>query len=562
MAAPKTIHKGRTAANSLITAIAVAGAIVGVNIIASRFSTLRWDLTQDKIYRLSPASRDTVKNLPDRVTVKAFISNGLPPPINAYGQYIRDLLDEYAAASGGKITWEAIDPTAPGKDAEDTRNKREEYKSKYKIKPITLEVFKENKLEIGGDNFLGIAFVYGEKIESIPQIASTEGLEYRITSLLKKLTEVKRKKIGFASTEAEMTPSQGLQWFPQVVQDYDETQVPLDKPIPDDIDVLFVVGPKQPFTDQAKYHIDQFLMKGKPVAMFVDGMIIDTPRGMQMPGMEQPRIGRSNDTNLVDLLDKYGLKVREDLILDPQNAPGAVPVEGQLYLANYPTFIRVDEGAFSQKLGITSHLNGIIVPFASSVELTGDLKDNKMAGVTTTPIASSSPDSWRQSGFFVFNPQVKLEKSGDKGPFTLGYAVEGKLKSAYPAGPPGTPAGQSTPESEKSVKESPGTRLVVFGSSGLFQGENLQPVIQHVPAYLNNLLFFNQTADWLVKDDSLIALRAKGMGQRPLNVPVDGSAPMWRWLCELGLPLLVILLGVALWLVRSARRRSISLQSL
>lgn len=551
--------KAKTAANALVTALAVLGGIVGINIIATRFSSLRWDLTQDKVYGLSASSRETVKNLPDRVTVKAFISSGLQPPLNTYGQYIRDLLDEYAAASGGKMQWEVIDPLAPGKDAEDTKAKRDEYKSKYKIKPITLERMSESKLEIGSDNFLAIAFVYGEQIESIPQVGSTEGLEYRITSLIKKMTAAKRKKIGFASSEGELTPQQGLQWYSQVVQDYDEASVTLDKPIGDDIDALFIVGPKSPFTDKAKYVIDQFLMKGKPVALFVDGMIIDSPRGMQMPGMEQPKIGRQNDVNLEDLLTKYGLKLRDDLILDRQNAPGPVPVEGQLFLANYPTFVRIDEKGFDPKLGLTAHLNGLIVPFASSVETIGDLKDGKVAGVTATPIISSSVQSWRQSGFFVFNPQVKLEPSGDKGPFALGYALDGKLKSAYPDGPPGTAPGTTSPDAAGSLKESPGTRFVVFGSSGLFHGENLQPVIQHVPLYLNNLLFFNQTADWLVHDDSLIALRAKGMGQRPLTIPAEGSATIWRYLCEVGLPFFVILLGVGLWALRSARRRSFKL---
>ena len=555
--APAKPGKGKTAANALVTALAVLGGIIGVNIIASRFSAARWDLTQDKVYGLSQSSRDTVKNLPDRLTVKAFISSGLQPPLNTYGQYIRDLLDEYAAASGGKLQWEVIDPLAPGKDADETRTRRDEYKSKYKIKPITLERMSESKLEIGSDNFLAIAFVYGEQIESIPQVGSTEGLEYRITSLIKKMTAAKRRKIGFASSEGELTPQQGLQWYSQVVQDYDEASVTLDKPIGEDVDVLFIVGPKSPFTEKAKWVIDQFLMKGKPVALFVDGMIIDSPRGMQMPGMEQPKIGRQNDVNLEDLLTKYGLKLHDDLILDRQNAPGPVPVDGQLYLANYPTFVRIDEKGINPKLGLTSHLNGLIIPFASSMELVGDLKDGKAAGVTATPIVSSSAESWRQSGFFVFNPQVKLEPAGDKGPFVLGYALEGKLKSAYPSGPPGTPAGTSP--SEPVIAESPGVRLVVFGSSGLFHGENLQPVIQHVPLYLNNLLFFNQAADWLVHDDSLIALRAKGMGQRPLTIPPEGSANLWRYLCEVGLPFLVILLGIGLWALRSARRRSFTL---
>jgi gliding-associated putative ABC transporter substrate-binding component GldG len=549
-------QKIKTAANALTLAVALAGGLVLVNAIASRLS-VRLDLTQDRVHTLAASSRDAVKNLPDRMTVKAFISSGLQPPLNKYGQDVRDLLDEYAAASGGKLQWEAIDPLAPKKDAEETRSWREELKTKYKIQPITLERISDSKLEIGSDNYLGIAFVYGENIESIPQVAATDGLEYQITSLIRKMTSAKRKKIAFANSEGELTPQQGLQLVGRIVQDYETTTLALDKPIPDDVDVLVIVGPKQPFSDKGKYVIDQFLMKGKPVGLFLDGMLIEQPKGMNMPGMDTPRMGHGNDTNLQDLFDKWGVRVKEDLILDEQNVMGPVPVGGQLYLANYPTFIGVDDKGFSKDFPLTAHLNAIIVPFASSVELTGDLKDGK-GSAKATPIAQTTKDhSWRQSGFFVFNPQVKLEKSQEKGPFVLGYAVEGKLASAYPNGPGGTPD-TSSPDAAGGLKESPpNTRFIVFGSSGMFNDQQLP--IQQVPVYRTNLLFFLNSIDWLAHDDSLIALRVKGMGSRPLTIPPESKAQTWRYVCELGIPFLVILLGGLLRALRTARRNAVQL---
>src|SRR5437867_4263272 len=106
------------------------------------------------------------------MNVKLFVSGDVQPPLTQWGRYLRDLLDEYATASGGKLAWEAIDPTE-GKDTEDKQKKREEI-NKYKIKPLTLERLSDTKLEIGSDNFLGVAFVYGDQIDSIPQVAGTE----------------------------------------------------------------------------------------------------------------------------------------------------------------------------------------------------------------------------------------------------------------------------------------------------------------------------------------------------------------------------------------------------
>jgi gliding-associated putative ABC transporter substrate-binding component GldG len=550
-------QKAKTAANALLYAFAICAALIGLNIVGGRVFG-RADLTEDKVYKLSQSSRDTVANLPDRLTVKAFISNGLQPPLNTYGQYIRDMLDEYAAASNGKLIWEAIDPTAPGKDDAETKANREEYKTKYKIKPITLERLSDSKLEIGSDNFLGVAFVYGENIESIPQIAATEGLEYRITGLIKKMTSAKRKKIGFAQLDGGLSTSQGLRYASQSMQDYDTTMVPLDKAIPDDIDCLIIAGPKQPIADKSKYYLDQFLMKGKPVGLFVDGMIIEQPRGMQMPGMDQPRIGRANDVNLQDLWEKWGVKVHEDLVLDDQNERGVVPVEGQMFLANYPTFVKVDDKGFSKGLSLTAHQPAIIMPFTSSVELTGDLKDGKVPGVTAKPVAMSSTGSWKQTGFFLFNPQVRLNPSPEKGPVPLGYAIEGKLKSAYPNGPGAADPNSSTPEGAATLKEAPdGTRLLVMGGSGILNDEMLP--IQYDPNYKLNLLFFLNAVDWLVHDDSLINLRVKGMSERPLIIPPDSHAQLWRYICEIGIPIAVMLFGVVLWQLRSARRRSFHL---
>jgi gliding-associated putative ABC transporter substrate-binding component GldG len=550
-------QKAKTAANAIVTAAAVIGVLVGINLIGARHFA-RADLTEDHIYKLFGASRDIVKNLPDRLNVKAFISGDLQPPLNQYGRYVRDLLDEYAAASGGKLVWEAIDPLE-GKDNDEKQKKREDLQ-KYKIQKITLERVSDTKLEIGSDNYLGIAFSYGDKVESIPQVVGTEGLEYQITGMIKKQVAQKKKKVGFVTSEGELSPQQGLQYFSRVVQDYETASVQLDKPVAEDIDVLVIAGPKQPFNEKAKYALDQFLMKGKPVAVFLDGMILETPRGMNMPGMEQPRIGRANEANINDQLQKYGVKVRDDLVFDEQDYVGPVPVQGQMFLANYPTFVAIGDKQFTKDFQLTKDINALVMPFASSLELVGDVKDGKGA-VKATAVARTTLNSWRNSGFYVFNPTVKLKRAetdADKGPFVLGYALEGKFSSAFPGGAPGSQEGTSNPESAAALKESPeGARLLVMGSSGMLDDHQLP--IQQAPVYRSNLLFAMNAVDWLIHDDSLIQLRAKGMASRPLTVAYDGKVKFWVYMNVLGIPLLLIAFGLVLWRVRTARRLAATL---
>jgi gliding-associated putative ABC transporter substrate-binding component GldG len=551
-------EKGKTAANALVTAAAVIGILIGVNLIANRHFG-RVDLTENHIYKLSPESREVVKNLPDRMNIKAFISGDLQAPLNSYGRYVRDLLDEYAAASGGKVAWEAIDPLE-GKDADEKAKKKEDL-NKYKVQKITLERISDSKLEIGSDNYLGIAFVYGGEIQSIPQVAGTEGLEYQITGIIKGMVATKKRKVAFATSEGELQPQQGLQYLSRVFKDYDTNPITLDKPVPPENDALFIVGPKQPFNEKAKYYIDQFIMSGKPVAIFVDGMTIEAPRGMQMPGMEQPKIGRANDVNLQDLFEKYGLKLHDDLVLDEQDVKGPVPVGGQMFLANYPTFVGISDKGLAKGIDLTKSLNALVMPFPSSLELVGDLKSGN-SGVKATAVATTTKKSWRNSGFFVFNPTVKMQRptnEADKGPFVLGYALEGKMKSAF-AGFPGMDPNASAPENAGHKKESPdGTRLLVMASSSMVDDHALP--LQYEPIYQNNLLFAINSLDWLIHDDSLIALRAKGMGSRPLTVGgSEGHVRLWVYANVLGIPLALVVFGLILWRVRTARRAEASLQ--
>jgi gliding-associated putative ABC transporter substrate-binding component GldG len=559
---PPAPAKARTAANALGTAAALIGGILALNVVANRVFG-RLDLTEDKLYKLSAASREAVAKLPDKMIVRAYISSNLQPQLGQIGRYVRDVLEEYSAASNGKLVWEAIDPLEGS--VEEQNQKKEELK-KYKIEPITLQSVSEAKLEISGDNYLGVAFVYGDKeIESLPRVFQTEGLEFNITSIIKKLTSQKKRKLAVASAEGELTTTQGMQIIGRVMRDYDINPATLDQPLADDIDVLIVAGPKKPFNDKAKYNIDQFLMKGKSVALFVDGMLVEAPQGMQfnLGGAEQPKMGRPNDTNLGDMLEKYGVKVRDDIIMDEQNAVGPVQIGQQMFLANHPVFVGVTEesGGFPGKWVVTENMKALILPFPSSVELVGDLKDKKVPGVTATPIAQSTGGgkSWRQTGFFLFNPQARPQKSAELGPFVFGYAIEGKLKSAFPGGPPGSDPNASTADSAKAIQEAPeSTRLLVIGDSDMLNDQNLQ-VAQQVQIYQTNLFFFLNAVDWLAHDESLISLRIKGVSARPLTVTMDGATRTLIGFCVVGVPLLLVVFGVALWRVRTARRRSFRL---
>src|SRR5262249_11735671 len=211
--------KIQTGVNAIGFVVAVVIGLVFLNLIGNRFFK-RIDFTQDRIYTLSQPSKDLVRRLPDRLTVKAFISKDLQPPFSQVAQYVRDILDEYATASKGKMKWEVIDPGDDVKLAEEAQ--------KMKVPKMRRGRVSSNKLEIGS-SYLGVAFQYQGNIESIPEINSQEGLEFHMTSIIKKLT-VKKKKVAFANSEGELQPmggmqqgGPGLQFVKQYLDDYDVT---------------------------------------------------------------------------------------------------------------------------------------------------------------------------------------------------------------------------------------------------------------------------------------------------------------------------------------------------
>ena len=185
-------------------------------------------MTEKSIYTLSRPSKDSVKTLPDYLSVKAYISKDLPVEIKRLAVDVRDKLDEYKSNSNGKFRWEAVDP---GSD-----KKMEEDASRCKVQKVQVQKVSNSKFELGA-YYLGLCLQYGDKSEAIPQIVNDSGLEYQLSSLIKKLT-VKKKKIAFTTGHGESEPTQGLQALKEdIEQEYDLTTVnPSTTEIPADVD--------------------------------------------------------------------------------------------------------------------------------------------------------------------------------------------------------------------------------------------------------------------------------------------------------------------------------------
>ena len=532
--------KKNFASNVVLYAVFVAGAVVLVNLIGTRVFG-RLDLTEKHIYTLSKASKDLVKNLPDYLSVKAYISKDLPPEIKRLSRDVRDKLDDYRTSSNGRFRWESVDPASD--------KKYEEEASRCKVQKVQIQKVSNSKFELGA-YYLGLCLQYGDKTEAIPQIVNDAGLEYQLSSLIKKMT-VKKKKIAFTTGHGEADLNQGLQALKQdVEQEYDVTTVnPSSAEIGSDVDALVVAGPHQPIDEKGLREIDRFLMTGRGAIFLAPGMAAQSAGAR---GMESMKMLQGNDHGLGKILEAYGFKVGKDIIINPQAAaPGVMDVGGgRRALVTMPAFV----AAATEKapgLSLLEGVRGVIFPYASPVELTGPLAGgNVPAGGKLWKLAASSATSYKHSGFALVSPEMKFEPGKEFGSYAFGYAYQGPLKSAFVTAPPASVSSadkQPLAESQKPV------RMVVIGDAA-FANDEWTQLSRFLPVYAAGAQLLYNAIGWTVEDEALIPLRSKTMDSRQLPAISDAKASAIQWINVLGLPVLFCLYGVGRWRLRKSNR--------
>ncbi|MFP4152854.1 MAG: Gldg family protein [Alkalispirochaeta sp.] len=156
-----------------LNVVLIVAIIVMVNLVAGN-AFFKLDLTANDAYSLSRVSRDTLARLEDPLRVKVFYTPELPAPYNGVRQYLTDLLREYDAEEGRYFSWEEIDPTTP-----EGRQEAQQYGlQQVEIQEIRSDEFQSRAV------YMGAVVLYGNVVERIDRIGSSDGLEYRLTEAI------------------------------------------------------------------------------------------------------------------------------------------------------------------------------------------------------------------------------------------------------------------------------------------------------------------------------------------------------------------------------------------
>lgn len=149
--------------------------IILVNVAAATMS-FRIDLTRNDTYSLSDHSKEVVSGLREDLKIRVFFSPNLPAEHNAIFRYLKDLLDEYDYYGNRHFSYEIV----PEKDIE-------KQAGSFGINPVTSREFVDDQVKIR-KTFMGIVIQHADLIDKLDSVTETEGLEYRLTSLMEKMS--------------------------------------------------------------------------------------------------------------------------------------------------------------------------------------------------------------------------------------------------------------------------------------------------------------------------------------------------------------------------------------
>jgi ABC-type uncharacterized transport system involved in gliding motility auxiliary subunit len=409
--------------------------VIGTNALRNS----RVDLTQQRLFTISPGTRTILRTIDEPVSIRLYYSKRLGEASSAYGRYferVRGLLEQYRDIAGGKLELSIFDPE-PFSDAEDR---------------AVAAGLRGVRLNQEGDvGYFGLAGTNATDNDVTIPFFTTDRepfLEYDITKLIFGLANPKKRVVGLISgvpldggiNPMAMMGGGGRQQTPpqmimEQIRDFFEVRTLTQdlKEIPADIDVLMVAQPDR-LTEEAAYAIDQFVMGGGKVLAFVDPVAeVSTRMGPMGMGGGPP------SPDFIKVLKAWGVD------FDPSKAVGDIATARRVQfgggarpvVTEYVAWLGLDRSSIDSKDVLSGGVERLNL--ASAGFLT------KADGATTavSPILLTSPQAM-QIGTDKLGPMpdpvalLRAYKPEGK-PLMLAARISGDAKSAFPDGAPKPP---------------------------------------------------------------------------------------------------------------------------
>jgi gliding-associated putative ABC transporter substrate-binding component GldG len=508
------------------------GNLVILNLISTKLFG-RLDFTENKLYTLSDVTKQILRELDEPLTVKAYFTRDLPAPYNNTARYVEDQLAEMKAYGRGKFRFELVDPA----DQEKLKAEAE----KFRLEPIQVNEMKKDKVEFKLA-YLGMVFLYEDKQEVIPAIQSLDNLEYEILSKIRRVTTQKIPAIGFLEGHGELGLRDKMTTLDRELRKlYELKPVNLEQrnSVPEDIDLLCIIGPTEDIPEKDQFIIDQYLMGGGKI-LFMANMV--------KTELQQMAATKGN-LRIDNWTENYGFKINEDLILD-RNCP-TLPFQTmsqygrQITMVTYPFFPEVV--TFNRQNAAMKILRQVRLYFPSSIDTAVapgyDLK--------VTPLMWTSDKAHAMTAPYDIDPfQLRGKLMFDTGHLALAVLVQGEFRSYFVNREVPKDA-EGNPVSIDPIKgSSPDTRIVVIGDANMINDQYLAPGLDNLTATMNII-------DWLAQDEALIGIRSRAVVSRPIGEVSDVTRQAVKYINLFIPPLLVIGFGLVRWRIRKSAARMV-----
>jgi ABC-type uncharacterized transport system involved in gliding motility auxiliary subunit len=335
-----------------------------------------WDLTNKKIYSLSPQTVSLLKSLKEPVKVVSF-GEGVPEPVE-------NLLKRYGTETD-KLTWEFRDPRRDPEAA-----------AKYEIRegqPATVLI--AGKLE--AERRVKV---------SIAKIASAALGEQELTNGLLKLTTTGAQKLYFVQGHEEVplqplgqgeeAVATSLSMLKRILEEEGYEALPVNLvergEVPLDAAALVVAGPRTRFTEREVFLIDGYLDQGGRMLYFAE-------QGAAL-GLEK-------------VLAKHGVQIEPGLVADAKLQPENPYVVLTPFFGEHEIVKRLSEAKTTA-----------VFP---TVRALTQLREGVAAGVNVAPLVFSSPYAWIET---TLDREPELSSGETAGQLTLALAVSRDTKTA------------------------------------------------------------------------------------------------------------------------------------
>ena len=413
-------------------------ALVAINWLASLYHT-RIDFTNEKRFTLSAPTKKVLQKLDDVVRVDVFLKGSFPSGFKKLANSTTELLQEFKEVAGKKLQYRFISPDenmegtnvlwadtlgALGFYPINLTSQIKEGQQQQNIYPVAFVHYKENILPV---------MIYQGKTKAItyPEINSAEAMmEFNFISAIDKITAKEKPILIYSAGNGEPMDARTYDLSENLLQtDYRFKPENLNSipRIPDAVQVLMIVKPTVPFSDEEKFKIDQFVMRGGKLILFTDKLNAELDSLQSKKGEV---IAYDRGLELNDMLFKYGVRINSDLVMDLQCdfLPFDVNGNGQFELLpwNYfPVFESKSNHVINKNLGFVSGR------FVNSIDTVGAEEIKKTILLSSSSSPSSRTIATPALISVLENVKAPENEKFKKSNIPVAVLLEGKFQSLF-----------------------------------------------------------------------------------------------------------------------------------